>query len=472
MSHRDKLDKDGIRNDGVPYCEADARRLQSYVDATEALSRFSTPVLVHSNNPHQHLYVAAFDGTGNDFYKDSQHATNVAKIYKQIVDAGNDQIAGGYVPGPGTQDHFLARTLDGINGNTYDERIEQMYKQFIYKAWAWKNEDPQAEIRVAGIGFSRGSEQEAGFARLLHERGIQNPAGAVYIYDRHHQITHVEYTRPPLVEPGKVAQAVGLFDPVGTGEPVRDHDRRLPPSVISGFQIIAADERRGVFKSDHIIDPGMTSDGRFLGVVVAGVHSDVGGSYFRDGLAIRNDNMMIAYVNGFSDQPFLKAQTVPDDPRLDVVHRPEDGMLIYRLGRKIDRLSPDGYNELLVPKGEMKHVGDPYNAEPRDESLSGQFQRQDIKANAQTVTPEHSKDAPGNDLSARLDRMLTAGQSNDWITFSRENQALAYGEAGRSMLIQAAVQADRLEQHAARQAAQPLQAPPMQQTTQGPVIRH
>ena len=74
----------------------------------------------------------------------------------------------------------------------------------------------------------------------------------------------LEYTRPPLVEPGQVAQAVGLFDPVGTGDPVKHHDRRLPPSVISGIQITAADERRGLFKSDRIVDPGMTPDGRFL----------------------------------------------------------------------------------------------------------------------------------------------------------------------------------------------------------------
>lgn len=471
MSHEDKLDKDGIRNDGVPYYEVDARRLQSYVDAADALSYSRVPVMVHSNSPHEHLYVAAFDGTGNDFHKDPEHATNVAKIYKQVIDAGNDQIAGGYVPGPGTQDHFLARTWDGIDGHTYDERIEQMYKQFIDKAWAWKRDDPQAEINVAGIAFSRGSEQEAGFARLLHERGIQDASGAVYIYDRHHQITHVEYTRPPLVEPGMVAQAVGLFDAVGTGEPVRDHDRRLPPSVISGFQIIAADERRGLFKSDHIIDPGMTPDGRFLGVIVAGAHSDVGGSYFRDGLAIRSGNLMEAYLNGLSDKPFLEMQAVPDDPRLDVVHRSEDGMLIYRLGHKVNRLSPDGYNELLVPKGEMRHVGDPYNAEPRDEALNGRFERQNVRADARMVTPEHPSHTSGTDLSARLDRMLTAGRSNDWISFSRENQALAYGEAGRSLLMQAAAQADRLDQHAARQTAPALQAPPMQQVIEGPVMR-
>ncbi|HWG88443.1 MAG TPA: DUF2235 domain-containing protein, partial [Candidatus Acidoferrales bacterium] len=193
MSDEDKLDKDGIRNDGVPYYEADARRLQSYVDAAEALSRFQSPVLVHSGNPHERLYVAAFDGTGNDEFKDPGHETNVAKINDQInalVKQGNQQIAAGYVPGPGTQDNYIARTLDGINGNTYDERIERMYELFIEKAKEWRREDPKAVIRLADIGFSRGSEQAAGFARLVHERGIQDPSGAVYTRDQHGQIKH------------------------------------------------------------------------------------------------------------------------------------------------------------------------------------------------------------------------------------------------------------------------------------------
>jgi hypothetical protein len=472
MDHEDKLDKDGIRNDGVPYYKADADRLQSYVHAANLLSRFDAPVLVHANNPHEHLFMAAFDGTGNDVFKDPGHATNVAKIREQVAvlaRQGNKQIAVGYVPGPGTQDHYLARTLDGINGNTYDERIEKMYKQFIDKAWRWKQEDPDAVISVANLGFSRGSEEAAGFARLVHERGIQDPAGAVYTYDRHHQITHVEYTRPPLVEPGQVAQAVGLFDAVGTGEPVREHDRRLPPSVISGFQIISADERRGLFKSDRIIDPGITPDGRFLGVIVAGVHSDVGGSYHRDGLAIRSDNLMSDYLNALSDRPFLTLQAVPDDPRLNVVHRSEDGMLIYRLGRMVDRLLPEGYNELLVPKREVGQVGDPYNAEPRDEVLSRKFERQPVQAGAQTVTPEPARQPSADDLSVRLDRLLAAGQANDWATFSRENRTLADGEVGRQLLERAAVQAGWLQQHEVQQQAMP--APPLLQPAPEPVLQ-
>ncbi|HEV7123524.1 MAG TPA: DUF2235 domain-containing protein [Rhodanobacter sp.] len=470
MSHEHKLDKDGIRNDGVPHYEADASRLKSHIEASETLSRFSAPLLVHSDNPHQHLYLAALDGTGNDLYKDPRHATNIAKIYEQIGEVGNHRIAAGYVPGPGTQDQFLTRTIDGINGNTYDERVEQMYEKFIDHAWAWKKDDPQAEISLVAVGFSRGSEQAAGLARLVHDRGIQDPAGAVYTRDQHDQIMHVEYTRPPLVEPGQVVQAVALLDPVGTGEAVRAHDRRLPPSVISGFEIIAADERRALFKSDHIIDPGMTPDGRFLGVAVAGTHSDIGGSYHRDGLAIRSGNLLITYLNTLSDRPFLKLQAVPGDPRLNVVHGSEDGKLIYRLGRKVNRFDAGGYNELLVPKRMAGQVSDPYNAEPRDEVLNGRFERQAVKSSAQTVTPDAARDERSGDLSMRLDRMLAAGQANDWAKFSRENLALAHGDAGRNMLERASLQAGWLEQQAAQQQAMPAHFMPQPATE--PVTQH
>jgi hypothetical protein len=199
------------------------------------------------------------------------------------------------------------------------------------------------------------------------------------------------------------------------------------------------------------------------------VHSDVGGSYHRDGLAIRSDNLMVDYLNALSDQSFLQLQAVPDDPRLNVVHRSEDGMLIYRLGHKVDRLSPEGYNELLVPRRGAGKVSDPYDAEPRDETLSGQFEWQRVKAGVQTVTPASMREASAGDLSARLDRLLAAGQANDWATFSRENQVLAYGDAGRNMLERAAEQANWIEQQA---ALQQLPALPLLQPAPRPVMQH
>lgn len=381
MAEKHKRGKDGILEDGVSHYAADAHDMQTFRDAKRDLSQFRTPVLIQASNPHERLYVAAFDGTGNDANSDPAHATNVAKIRDQIETfnrAGDHSIEVGYVAGPGTQTNPVERGRDGARGHTYDERLEEMYKLFIEQASKWRDEDPDVQIRLANIGFSRGAEQAAGFARLVHERGIQNPDGAIYTRNSQGQITHVEYTKPPLVPPSQVAQAVGLFDPVGTGEPVNEKDRRLPPSVITGFQLIAEDERRGLFRSSRIIDPGMTPDGRFLGVIVAGAHSDIGGSYHRDGLGIRNGNLMIDFINSLSDKPFLEKTHEPDDPRLNVVHRSEEGMLLYRAWDKDDRLKPEGYVERLVPRDQVDNVPDAYNAEPRDETLNRQFERRPV----------------------------------------------------------------------------------------------
>jgi hypothetical protein len=393
--------------DGVSAYSASEGDMQLYRDASEAISRFKAPVLLHSNRPHERLYVAAFDGTGNDKFKDPLHATNVAKIDNQIdqlVAGGQGNIAVGYIPGPGTEGHALRRVLDGAVGFTHGARVEAIYAQFVVKAAEWLREDPEAQIRLADIGFSRGAEEAASFARLVHERGIQDARGATYTYDSHGDIIQVGYFKPPLIEPGKVAQVVGLFDPVGTGAPLNDYDRRLPPSVISGIQIFARDEHRGLFKSDHVIDPGPTQDGRFLGVLVPGAHSDVGGGYLRNGLSIRSGNLMVDYLNALSDRPFLEKSPEPSDPALNVVHRSTEGTLLYRVWHKVDRLKPGGYNTLEAPRHRQhgyRVTGDPYNAEPRDDALSRLFEFRVVAVGPVPTTARETAEEPpmGNSVA-------------------------------------------------------------------------
>ncbi|CAM5255318.1 hypothetical protein RLIN73S_01962 [Rhodanobacter lindaniclasticus] len=352
MSRHERMDPDGILSDGVRHDPA-AARLSIYADDRRQLESFQVPVLLHADNPHERLYIPAFDGTGNDKFHDPAHETNVGLISDQIAvlnEAGNHRVSYGYVPGPGTERHApFTRLFDGMRGYTVDERAEEMYKRLIEQAWKWKQRDPDAQVRVACIGFSRGGEECALFARLLEERGIQDPSGARYTHGSHHRIKHVEYTRPPLVPPHQVVQAVALFDPVGTGSAMHE-DRRLPPSVISGIQLTALDEHRGLFKSDRVIDPGITPDGRFAGIYVPGAHSDVGGGYHRDGMAIRSGNFVIDYINGLSDELILAKRAEPDDPRLNVIHHSEEGMWFYRVAPKINRLEPGGYNELEVSR--------------------------------------------------------------------------------------------------------------------------
>lgn len=68
MSPNDKLDPDGIRDDGMPYNSA-AASLPEYAEAHRQLTSFDEPVLLHADNLHERLSVAM-----NDMASDSGHA--------------------------------------------------------------------------------------------------------------------------------------------------------------------------------------------------------------------------------------------------------------------------------------------------------------------------------------------------------------------------------------------------------------
>ncbi|MFC4765390.1 phospholipase effector Tle1 domain-containing protein [Dyella koreensis] len=358
---KDYMNVDGLPSDGVGHDVASPEQLAKFDEARETLSRFRTPILVHADNPHERLFIAAFDGTGNDKFADPTHATNVAKISDQIEaahEAGNKQVYVNYLEGPGTQSNPLMRTWDLATGFSYEDRLEKMYKDLVKQAWEWQQADPHVQIRVHSIGFSRGASQAAGFTQLLHERGIRDITSRTIdvegreIYTRH------------IAPPGQTLQTVGLFDPVATGEPM-NYDRRPAPSVVSGLQLTALDEHRAAFPSDQVMQPGLSEDGRFLNVMVPGAHSDVGGSYHRDGLAARSCNLMIDYCNAMGDKPYLHKYYEPNDPRLNVVHRSWEGMLPYQLDpREAVRGEPSGTNTQLAPMrvteaGELPHSPSP-----------------------------------------------------------------------------------------------------------------
>lgn len=354
-------------------------------EAQRDLAQFHVPVMVHARNSHERLYIAAFDGTGNDRNNPAMGPkTNVALIYEQVellkVD-GNKQIGGGYVAGPGTQEGWFAQKMDLKNGHTYDARLEEMYYQFVKQAEKWIKQDPKVEIRIADLGFSRGAEQTAGFSRLVHERGIQNPADMKVTRDDDGFITRLEPTRAPLVAPGKTAQALALFDPVGTGTP-HERDRRAPPSVISGFQIKAEDEARDQFPASHLLDKGRTHGDRFQRVLMPGAHSNIGGGYHLDGLSRHSGNLMIDYLNGLSDKPFL--QKMPLRPDLEVIHRSEEHEFFYTT-RTMQARTRNGFgeseNRSFVESigGDIKDKASrAMDAAPRDELLNAQFPRQKV----------------------------------------------------------------------------------------------
>jgi hypothetical protein len=402
---------DDKKPDGVTTYPANEHDLQSYSDASRQLSQLSAPLLIRSSNPHERIFIAAFDGTGNDMSKDkaSGHMTNVALMTAQIQAAfpsRNDPVQVGYVAGPGTQENRITRTVDGARGYTYEPRLEQMYEQLELQAARWLREDPAVQIRVVSIGFSRGAEQAAGFSRLVDERGIQDITGIRKTRNDEGERV-VEYTKPALAQPGQVVQAVGLFDPVGTGNP-RDHDRRLPPSVISGFQITAEDERRNQFKSTNIIDPGFNEKNHFLNVTVGGAHSNIGGSYAQNGLAVRSNNLMTDYLNSLSDKPFLNKMAVPTDPAMSVVHRSEEHLFIYGT-RDFERNGGRVRLEEVAPGSVARNGVEINNKELRNEAMAQGFEERKVPIAPEVsvpLSPAKSQAAPDPTQPAHPDHVL------------------------------------------------------------------
>ncbi len=396
----------GSRDGGVDAIPANQRDRDSYEQAGNALAEMRVPILVDSNNPHERLFVAGLDGTGNSMINDErENWSAVAKIYDQIERAKLPNIAAGYVEGTFTQEGTLRtpeRLADGMFGHSFDERVETAYFQLCKQVKEWLAEDPEAQIRVAGVGFSRGAEQTAALLRMIDERGIRDPDGANVKLDRDGIIQKVEYAdKPLLVEPGKTLQAALLFDPVSTG--VQDEDRRLPGATLSTLQITADDERRDPFRANDHVPPGYSEDRRNLNVTVPGAHSDVGDTYTRNGLGTLSFNLGVEFLNRLSDRAFLQKRDVPDDPSQFVIHRSDQHMYGLHSTRGYDR---DGVRDRVQdqsPQPGIQHK-DPINPE---------LDRQVERRTAPNLTGPAERAPPADNVDALFDRLSRGAMQGD-----------------------------------------------------------
>jgi hypothetical protein len=341
------------RDGGVSTRAPTTEELQSYQEAYKQVLEMQVQPLYQNDAPNHRLFVAAFDGTGNHGDKAIQGRSNVAEIAEQYQYLANQdrsgRIAPVYLEGPGTQGfaeptdghsrglrerlHDAGQALrhpvdtlrnaaggasasalgafDQATGHTFQQRLDTMYGRLQNQAQAWYMDDRNVQITLSNVGFSRGAEQAAGFARMVHDKGLV-----------------VEGANGPvdLVRTGQVTQAVALFDPVGTGTPWK-HDRSLPASVTTGLQVRALDEQRDQFKDTRIVENGRPG---FLNVGVHGAHSDIGGGYGHDGLSMLSGNLMREYLNKVSAQPMLQGVDVERDflgSNRSAVHASHEGVL-------------------------------------------------------------------------------------------------------------------------------------------------
>lgn len=422
-----QLGEDGLPNDDVRHYTASPSHLSSYDQAADSLYKFKVPALLDTRNPHSYLLVGLMDGTGNDVDQDALHATNVARFETQVQQLRRMgvNIDVEYIAGAGTQTSLQSQIYDGARGSTSLDRAEIMYDRLVRNANRIYNADPGADVSFHIEGFSRGASQVPLLARMIHDRGIPNYSRPEYARD---DAGHVTKMYPHFHKaPGQTAMSVGLYDPVPTGT-MEMLDRRLPPSVVSGFQINAADEKRGTFPVDRIIPKGVSEDGRFLSVTVAGAHSDVGGSYLRNGLGTRSQNLMTDYHNSLFSEPLLNRLPETYDPRLNVIHRSEEGGVFKYLQyiSSAERDTPAGevttlardYSHLAAP-GQVVHA--PLQApEALSEDVAG------VTARARPVVrsiPTQMAAAPAEEQMAQV----LARASNVEVTPYREPMHLTPG---------------------------------------------
>lgn len=347
------------KDEGYSVALATTRQLDSYRIAQQHVDAFASPVLYDKSDDHARVFFALFDGTGNDMVQDPEHMTNVGLVAAQLmrVIEKNAHIGAFYKEGVGTQGGWPGM-YDKATGSSFSQRVEMMYVAFSEQAERWIEEDSLAHISVVIIGYSRGAEQSAAFSRILDTRGVLTQEWAKGGVSREQFQEY--FDAPRLREPGTIPQALALLDPVGTFEPQK-HDRRPAPSVVTGLQISAADERRALFPLSHIMGPGLSEDGRFLGITTAGAHSDIGGGFLMDGLARCNFNLLACYLNGMLKEPVFTMREVPALSQL-VVHDAwwtyillEERVISLKL-EPTGKLSVEGLSTHLQPFADTRTV--------------------------------------------------------------------------------------------------------------------
>ena len=326
------------------------------------------PILQGTDGAGQYMFFVLFDGTGQDVANPDQAPTNIGLLKGQLDGLKKQselRIGGHYVEGIGTQSHLVPRLIDQWRPYSWDEKIAEAYVELARQARRWKEHDPDAQVRVAEVGYSRGAVLAAGLARLVDEHGILHPEDLRFGHDANGNLT-VGSDRPPLVPPGQTAQALALLDPVATNMP-KGYDARVPPSVVSALSIAAAHEQRTSFPHQTIIEPGLSQDRRFASVLMPGGHSNIGGGAAAAGLESMAHNRMVDYLNGLRDQPVFEYRDLPDDPAQYTVYQARGVTAVPGLDR-------DGLRDTRTELANCTVVDLCRAAEPMDTVLAGRFE--------------------------------------------------------------------------------------------------
>ena len=195
-------------------------------------------------NPHLRVFVAAFDGTYNDRLDipKGERPTAVADFEKNLPNS--KVLASQYYEGVGTRTSPAMQIIEGATGHGSLERATRAYHDLQKQVDAWRKEDPNIEVHVHVMSFSRGGGSALHFLNMVDDRGVPPPPGSPFRKD----------ALPDNLGPHNVTSSAVLLDTVVTGQ-TKVLQLGLPASTKSVLEITASDESRRAFALTSVHDP-------------------------------------------------------------------------------------------------------------------------------------------------------------------------------------------------------------------------
>ncbi len=233
----------GATADKTPERPTTEQELEQYSTAREEIENQIEELDTSDNydpgDPQQRLFFASFDGTRNDRENPDPEYIHTNPDLMEDTIKESDTVSKEYTAGVGTDKNntWLENAWQSATGNGCEDIAEKMYQKFGKQVETWHEEDPDIEVHVSSVGFSRGDGSQRHFVNLVYERGVPDPDGDGY-----------------LIPPGGIYQDLMLsYDSVVTGQ--EDILKLGVPQGLIAVHFTFYYENRVNFDSSSIVDP-------------------------------------------------------------------------------------------------------------------------------------------------------------------------------------------------------------------------
>lgn len=243
-------------SDRIPLTEQQTKSLH---DLVAGVGYGGAPELAGRPNPHLRVFVAAFDGTNNDrdHLPKDECVSLVGEFQRNLQDT--ETLKSRYYEGVGTRTNWLNKGYEDVWGSGSLERAERAYKDFTEQVEKWRKEDPNIQVHVHVMSFSRGGGSALHFLNTVDKYGAEPPKSANLSLGDFSTPEPAAPQLPKALQGGNILSSATLIDTVVTGQ----HnilDLGLPKTTASALQITADLEIRRAFSFSDAHDSGRGSE--------------------------------------------------------------------------------------------------------------------------------------------------------------------------------------------------------------------